>query len=86
MEERQWARGMIGGKFVKQQITVAKNAGEHIVTIVRDTAGEPNDGLHFLRLAQPFLSLVCFLLRFHSLRQVFQRDKDHVSAIHAAHL
>ncbi len=39
----------------RQQVRGAEDRGEHVVEIVRDPAGEPADGFHFLRLAQLIL-------------------------------
>jgi hypothetical protein len=38
-------RALVSGKPVVQQAAVADGGGEHVVKVVRDTAGEPADRL-----------------------------------------
>src|SRR2546422_4546311 len=39
-------------RSLEQQVHVARDRGEDVVEVVRDAAGEPAHGLHFLGLAQ----------------------------------
>ena len=46
---------MAGAEFVLSQLRVTNDDGEQIVEIVRDTAGEPADRLHLLRVPKLFI-------------------------------
>ena len=46
------AAAAVGRQFFEQQLAEADDRRQQIVEIVRDTAGEPADALHLLRLAE----------------------------------
>jgi hypothetical protein len=43
-----------------QQVQRADDAGQEVVEVVRDAAGELADGFHLLRLAQGFFGVLAF--------------------------
>ena len=61
---------------LQRQRAVTADDREQIVEIMRDAAGQPADGLHFLRLPQLFLAAVQRLLRAFRLGDVLD-DAEH---------
>ena len=51
------------GRFLEEHFAVGEDAGQDIVEVVRDAAGEPPDRFHLLRLAQPLLEPLALGLR-----------------------
>ena len=49
--------GLVAGQRIVKQAAVADDGREQVVEVVSDAAGEPADGLHFLRLAKMLLAL-----------------------------
>ena len=54
------ARERIFGQPCDCKLSVTDDRGEHIVEIVRDSAGQLPDGLHLLRLAELFFEPPAF--------------------------
>ena len=61
--------------------SAADDAGEHVVEVVRDAAGELADGLHLLRLAKLRLGLPQALLAGLLLRDVAAIGEDQVALV-----
>ena len=56
--------------FLPQQFQTAKDRHQKIVEVVRYSAGELADGIHFLRLEQRFPGLLQFFLGLRTLRDI----------------
>ncbi len=61
--------------IIKQKFGVAENGLQHIVEIMRNPAGQPTNGFHFLGLKELFLQpfLLCF--RLFSCRDICGKDQ-----------
>src|SRR6476469_2387057 len=50
----------------EKELAISRNDGQEIIEIMRDTAGQPANGFHFLRFSQ--LGVACCQLSFRELR------------------